>query len=144
VIAGATATGIVIHQQESPRATQALVDDDYRRAGFPDAAVVQRFVADLQRGLRDADPDKLARQVRFPMRVNSSQGTLYVPDAARFVAQYDSLFRPEVVGVILKSPNRRLFCDDRGVMVGDGTLWIAPEAAGGKPRPKIIALNLPY
>ncbi len=120
-----------------------LVDDDYRIAGFPDARVVRGFVADFQQGLGADHRLEVTRLVKFPLRVNSPRGTEFIPDKEVLLARYDAVFSPQVIGSVLKSPNHRLFCSVHGVMVGDGTVWIAPAGGTRHPQPYIIALNLP-
>lgn len=144
LLAGASGTALVSRQWAEPHQTLATIDDDYTIAGFPDARVVRDFVADLQQHVRRGEARQVAGLTQFPIRINSTSGSEYIPDADTLVARYEDLFRSDVVGVILKSPNRRLYCDHRGVMIGDGTLWIAAEGESTRPTPRIIAVNLPY
>jgi RNA polymerase sigma factor (sigma-70 family) len=128
--------------QRSPVVTRA-VDDDYRPAGFPDAEVVRDFVAQLQQELGAGNRQAIAGMIRFPLRVNLPHRSEFIPDGAALANRFDTVFRPEVVVLIRKSPNRGLFCDATGVMVGDGTVWIAPVGNPAQPLPRIVAMNLP-
>ncbi len=140
-----SAGGITImrHAANGRSQTAAVIDDNYRPAGFPDARTVQGFVAALQQRLAANERADVARMMLYPLRVNSPEGTLYVQDQEDLLGRYEAVFRPTVIGNILKSPNRRLFCNRQGVMVGNGTVWIAPETPSETAVPRVIALNLP-
>lgn len=142
--AALTGAGISLLTPLAPAPTVLLTPtDDYRRAGFPDAAVVTRHVAELQGALAADRRDRVAALARYPFRVHFRRGSELIADPDEFVSRFDELFPAPVIGVILKSPNYRLFCTEEGVMVGDGTVWIGAEGDPARPQPRLIALNLP-
>ena len=141
---GATAItlGYNQFQPEKPPTTAAVpipLQDDYRLAGFPDARVVHHFIAELQERAQKGDRASIAKMVRFPLPVHSRQGTLTLENEADLIARFDGIFGPAVVNIVLKCPRSGLYCDARGVMIGSGEVWLAPE----ETEPRIIALNLP-
>lgn len=127
------------HDVTKARSGQIQVADNYRPAGFDDAIVVHQFIERLQEQVRTGDPAAIAAMVKYPLRVNSKGETRVIQNAAEFLASFGQTFRPEVVSMILKCPRTGLYCDVRGVMIGTGEVWLAPEDR----EPRIIAVNLP-
>jgi len=113
--------------------------DNYRPAGFEDAQIVHDFISDLQTLALKGDREAIARKVRFPLQVNGSGHKRLVATEMEFLEAFDSTFAPSIVRMILKCPRSGLYCDNRGVMIGTGEVWLAPEDR----QPRIIALNLP-
>lgn len=141
---GATAItlGYNQFQPEKPGTTAAIqipLQDDYRLAGFADARVVHHFIAELQERAQKGDRASIAKMVRFPLPVHSREGTLTLENEADLIARFDGIFGPAIVNIVLKCPRSGLYCDARGVMIGSGEVWLAPE----ETEPRIIALNLP-
>ena len=125
-------------------AAGAFAEGDYRLAGFPDPAPVNRLVATVQSALRANQAAPILPLVQYPLRVNLTAGNQarYVATPEALGADFTNLFTGTVTRLLLKSPARRLYADPRGVMVGDGTLWIGPTGDPRQPTPKIIAINL--
>lgn len=113
--------------------------DDYWRAGFEDATVVHAFIADLQVQAEKGNRDAIARMVRFPLQVNTREGRFSFQNVPELMAHFDAVFQPTVLNMVLKCPRSGLYCDNRGVMIGSGEVWLAPEGR----EPRIIALNVP-
>jgi RNA polymerase sigma factor (sigma-70 family) len=127
----------------SPNSAAVHLQDDYRPAGFPDANRVNAFVQVLQQGTSKADKDSLAHLVRYPLRVNRSGAVVEVGSPEEFAQKFEDLFGGRVSKIILKSPSHGLYCDNRGIMIGAGELWLGPDEPGSlNPAPKIVAINL--
>lgn len=118
---------------------QVRTGDNYRPAGFDDAQVVHDFISDLQTLALKGDREAIARKVRFPLQVNSAGQKRLVANEMEFLESYDTTFAPSIIRMVLKCPRTGLYCDNRGVMIGTGEVWLAPEDR----QPRIIALNLP-
>jgi RNA polymerase sigma factor (sigma-70 family) len=117
--------------------------DDYRPAGFPDANKVHNFVRDLQKATGSEDKESLAALVRYPLPVNRHDGTVLIQNATEFSAKFEDLFAGRPSKVILKCPPNGLYCDNRGIMIGAGEIWLGPDRTDATdPQPRIIALNL--
>jgi RNA polymerase sigma factor (sigma-70 family) len=116
---------------------------EYRPAGFPDSEPVHRFMGALQQHLLAGEQAAVGRLIHYPLRVNASGATRWIPDEATLRAEFDRTFTPEVIRMVLKCPLTGLYCDNRGVMVGGGELWLAPaDPASGSLEPRIFAINL--
>lgn len=141
---GATAISVGVHHygtapHDSLAHAGQATQDDYRRAGFEDPKVVHAFIADLQAQAEKGNRDAIARMVHFPLQVNTREGRITLGNVAELLAQFDTVFRPGVLNMVLKCPRTGLYCDNRGVMIGSGEVWLAPEGR----EPRIIALNVP-
>ncbi|MBX3731097.1 MAG: sigma-70 family RNA polymerase sigma factor [Verrucomicrobiae bacterium] len=120
---------------------EVLADGDYRAAGFPDPRVVHRFIRDLQRDLRAGDRERVARSIRYPLAVRGRGLDGVVAGEAAVLDAFERLFTESVAGEILKCPAQRLHCTADGVMIGSGSIWIAPAPESGHPQ--IALVNLP-
>lgn len=122
-------------------APKVTAEGDYRVAGFPDPLVVHRFIRNLQRELRAGERETVASWVRYPLRVQGRGTESRVESPAAVLAMFERVFTESVAGEILKCPAQRLHCTAEGVMIGGGSVWIAPEPKTGEPR--ITLVNLP-
>jgi len=122
-------------------AAEVLSDGDYRVAGFPDARVVHGFIRDLQRDLRNGDREQVARRLRYPLTVHGRGFDQPVAGETAVLAAFERVFTESVAGEILKCPAQRLHCTEEGVMIGGGSIWIAPDPGTGHPQ--IALVNLP-
>ena len=116
-------------------------DGDYRVAGFSDPRVVHQFIRDLQRELRTGEREAVARLARYPLKVNGRGTVSALEGPSTVLASFERVFTESVAGEILKCPAQRLHCTSEGVMIGGGSVWIAPEPGTGEPR--ITLVNLP-
>lgn len=118
-----------------------LADGDYRVAGFRDARVVHGFIRDLQERLRAGERGAVARAIRYPLSVTGRAFPAPIAGEAAVLAAFERIFTESVAGEILKCPAQQLHCTPQGVMIGGGSVWIAPDTATGEPR--IAVINLP-
>lgn len=118
-----------------------MVDGDYRVAGFSDPRVVHQFIRNLQQELRAGERDAVAGYVRYPLPVNGSGFSGTIPGPTAMLTSFERVFTESVAGEILKCPAQRLHCTADGVMIGGGSVWVAPEPGTGQPR--IVLINLP-
>lgn len=122
-------------------ATAVVADGDYRAAGFDDPRVVHQFIRNLQRELRSGQREAVAGAIRYPLRVNGAAGQGSISGPSALLASFERVFTESVAGEILKCPAQRLHCTPDGVMIGGGSVWVAPEPGTGEPR--IALVNLP-
>jgi RNA polymerase sigma factor (sigma-70 family) len=136
-------TGITVRALQSrPPVFRPGTTGDYRIAGFPDPAPVNRFVAELQTELVADERLRLAAKMHYPLHVNTRQGSTLIGDPKDFAASYEALFPPERIALLLKSPRESLQVEARGVYIEAGVLWIAPDGDPTKPVPKVFTINL--
>lgn len=129
----------------------AQAQDNYLPAGFPDAEAVHSFIQTLQSQMLQKDRAGVVAQVRYPLRVNSRSGSITIQTPAQLQASFDKVFTAQVVRALLKCPRSGLYCNEKGVMIGSGEIWLAPRKSSqgsttetyGTVQPEIIAVNLP-
>lgn len=123
------------------QARTVLADGDYRAAGFADPRVVHGFIRELQRQIREGEREAVVRQIRYPLPVTGRGFTGSLAGPAGLLGAFEQVFTASVAGEILKCPAQSLHCTAQGVMIGGGSVWIAPDPATGEPR--IALVNLP-
>lgn len=147
VAAAGTVAGVLLTQMPGDGGgaggARQVALDDYRVAGFPDAARVHAVIRELQSAAARGDAKAVAARVRFPLRLNSAVGVTVIPDASAFVADFELIFPPEIRAALAKCPRSALFSSPQGVMIGSGDLWIAPTAPDNA-EPRIAAINLKF
>lgn len=127
--------------RDSAGRTAAVMREDYRVAGFPDARKVHAVIEELQEAIARGDTRTVAARVRYPLRVNTSEGARLVPDAAALLADFERIFPLEIRAALAKCPRSALFSSPEGVMVGSGDVWLAP-ATPENPEPRLAVINL--
>jgi RNA polymerase sigma factor (sigma-70 family) len=135
-----------IPTQRSPASPQtvAAATDDYSVAGFPDAQAVHDWILRLQQALITGEVDQVTHSLAYPLRVNRTGATDWVDSPTEARRRFHQLFSPDVVQAILKSPRQQLYCETRGVMLGTGEIWLAPQlSADGSVVPVVIVINVP-
>lgn len=139
LLGGAGWLGREVVERWQARAVRA--DGDYRAAGFADPRVVHGFIRELQRQIRDGEREAVVRWIRYPLPVSGRGFAAPLASPAAVLGAFERVFTASVAGEILKCPAERLHCTAQGVMIGGGSVWIAPDPATGEPR--IALVNLP-
>ena len=99
-------------------------------AGITRVHALKIFIKDLQYLVANDNREEVSRLIRYPL--NST-----IKTQADFSADYHKIITPKVKDALTKANLRQLFRNYKGVMIGDGEIWIAQE---GKDF-KIIAIN---
>ena len=117
--------------------------DRYAIAGLRDSAVVE-LVAQLQVSLRAGDSIRVSEYVRYPLRVNSSNGATHVRSASELLARYRNFFAPDLIESVLAADPSELYANYAEVWIGDLRVAGVCESARALwcTTPKVVALNL--
>lgn len=117
---------------------------DLAVTGASDSSGFLQFDAALRAALAKHDTAAFAKLADFPLRVNDANGRHETfKDATALQKRLDGASLQALEKAVAASPVSRLFCNDNGVMYGDGAIW-ANLAGVGKAQPfRITALNLP-
>lgn len=117
---------------------------DLAVVGASDTAAFLHFDIALRAAVTRHDAAALARLVDFPVRVNYPGGRhVTANDAAALQQRLDGPALQALDTAVMARPAGGLFCNDNGVMYGDGALWVN-LAGHGKPQAfRITAINLP-
>ncbi len=99
-------------------------------AGITRVHELKIFVKDLQYLVANDNKEQVSKLIRYPL--NST-----IKTEADFLADYNNIITPKVKDALAKANLRQLFRNYKGVMIGNGEIWIVQE---GKDF-KIIAIN---
>lgn len=108
-------------------------------------AELERFVRNLKAALRNEDHEWVARQVSYPLRVNSSsQRSQMIKNKAQLIASFSKVFSPALRSRLGQDCSCHLFHNYQGAMLAEGMLWIGDMAQDGQKGPvfRIFSVNL--
>lgn len=99
-------------------------------AGITRVHELKIFVKDLQYLAANDNKEQISKLIRYPL--NST-----IKTEADFLEGYDKMITPKVKSALAKANLRQLFRNYKGVMIGNGEIWIVQEEKDFK----IIAIN---
>lgn len=94
-------------------------------------ALVRRFLT----GVTTANKAMAASAVSYPLRVNSSRGTIFVRNAAELKQRWSQIFSPAYVAMLRRSISHKMFVRRGMASVSTGGAWFDAKGA--------VALNTP-
>ncbi len=107
-------------------------------AGFDSAKQFTGYFANLKRAVAKGNLDAVAKRVSYPLAVNQANGKRRsILNEKQFLKEYNSIMTSKVRNALASQNVNDVFVNYRGVMIGDGELWIG--VVGGKPG--IYAVN---
>ncbi len=107
--------------------------------GANEAKTFLAFDRELRSALSKQDAGMMALLVRNPLRINDDRGSYYVEDAASLQGRFHDIFPPAVRQAVLNERPEAIECSYRGIMYGDGVVWVNPTNKGYL----IWTINLP-
>ena len=99
-------------------------------AGITRVYALKIFIKDLQYMVANDNKEEISKLIRYPL--NST-----IKTKSDFLADYNKIITPKIKAALAKANLKQLFRNYKGVMIGNGEVWIAQE---GKDF-KIIAIN---
>ncbi|MFP3392567.1 hypothetical protein [Brevibacillus sp. SIMBA_040] len=96
----------------------------YEVAGITNPAAFEAFFGQLQQAVKRGDKNKVAKHVKYPLRVNKEGASRFVHDEEQFLTEYDQIMTGNVRQALLQQNVTNTFVNAQGVMVGDGELWL--------------------
>ncbi|GGJ03284.1 hypothetical protein [Paenibacillus hunanensis] len=107
-------------------------------AGFDSAKQFTGYFTNLKRAVANGNRDAVAKRVSYPLAVNQADGKRRsILNEKQFLKEYNSIMTSKVRNALANQNVNDVFINYRGVMVGNGELWIG--VVGGKPG--IYAVN---
>lgn len=100
------------------------------------AAKAKAFLLELQHAVKQDDRKKVASMVRYPLTVPAGKRRT-IRTRAQFVSGYAGIITEAVRQSVLNQDPECLFGNDRGAMIGRGSVWFDQRPAGFG----IIAVN---
>jgi len=96
----------------------------YEVAGITNPVAFEAFFGQLQKAVKRGDKNEVAKNVKYPLRVNKEGASRFVHNEKQFLTEYDLIMTGKVRQALLQQSVTNTFVNDQGVMVGDGELWL--------------------
>lgn len=90
-----------------------------------DVADYRQVFERLQQGVKAGDKQAVAALVAYPLEVRINGKTRTIADAQAFVENWDKIITPDIAKVIKNQKFADLFVNQKGVMFGDGQVWLS-------------------
>jgi hypothetical protein len=111
---------------DMPYAGAPCTGDGGIKASSDQIAVFSRFDSALRSAVKRNDVRALAFLVNFPLKVNTSKGTLLIPDARSLGGHYAEIFSPQVRSQVLATDPGDYICRyDEGLGYKAGVIWVS-------------------
>lgn len=124
-------------------ATKLGASCDLTVLGVDDDSGFLHFDNALREALEAQDAAAVAALASFPLRLNLGDGShATLRDTAAFRQRGASLLPPLRRAVDATQPGE-VFCNDNGVMYGNGEIWANPVGSGSEAPFRITTINLP-
>ncbi|RJX40987.1 hypothetical protein D3P09_02930 [Paenibacillus pinisoli] len=121
-------------------APAALSDskNPYYVAGIDDPKEFTTYFAQLQKAVKENKPEDAAKLIAYPMNWNQDNKQVVIHNKDEFIQNYDRIFTARVRDQLLAQAEDKVFVNWKGIMAGEGDLWI------GKQNNKlgVIAVNI--
>lgn len=110
----------------------------YYVAGIDDPKEFTAYFAQLQKAVKDNKPEDVAKLIAYPMNWNQDNKQAVIHNKDELIKNYDRIFTDSVQDQLLAQVADKVFVNWKGIMVGEGDLWI------GKQNNKlgVIAVNI--
>jgi len=114
-----------------------LPDNLFAVAGIKDPTAFTSYFEKLQKNVAKNNKTAVADSISFPLRVNHNGKSVMIKTKKEFIAKYDKIMTAQVKKKLLAQKVDKLFVNWKGVMVGDGEVWLGQT----KDQLSIIAIN---
>jgi hypothetical protein len=102
----------------------------YEVAGITDPEKFNEIFRNVQDLAAKDDKQGLAEYVLYPMLLNKDGKNEKIADQKAFIANYDLIFTIHVKATLQHQKIEKLFVNYKGVMVGDGEVWLGVTDKG--------------
>jgi hypothetical protein len=89
-----------------------------------DHAIYETAIEAFQQAVRDGRKADVAAFIRYPIRVEIDGRKRTIRSSRAFVRDYDEIMTPDIVAAVKSQKYADLFVNDRGIMFGDGEVWV--------------------
>jgi len=90
-----------------------------------DADDYRKVFSQLQQGVRTGDKQAVAKLVAYPLDVKIDGKPRTIRNAQAFIQSWDGIITPDIARVIRDQKFSDLFVNQKGVMFGDGQVWLS-------------------
>lgn len=117
---------------------------DLTIVGTTDKETFVRFHNELRTAIARRDIAATALLVRFPLRINFSDGsTISLDNVKALQTRFAEVFPSSVRTVIINQKLNDIICGYEGIMYGRGHVWIEAVDTRGKGRYRVSTINVP-
>ena len=109
-------------------------------------AQLSKFLRNLQGAVKGGSAVRVAEWISFPLRVNVEGSPRRLIGTTLFLAEYASVFPPDVRTAVMNQKFKDITRDAKGALLANGSVWIAgicDDLECTTPTPKLVAINLP-
>ncbi|BBI33604.1 hypothetical protein [Cohnella abietis] len=114
-----------------------IINNPYDAAGISSAVEFEHFLSKLQKEVSKGNKSEVANSITYPLKVNNKGKSLEIKSKKDFIAKYDKIMTANVKKKLLAQKADKVFVNWKGVMIGDGVLWIGQT----KEHIGVFALN---
>lgn len=103
------------------------------------------FFDRLQQAVAAGDKNAVADMIAYPIAVHRAGKDTTLRSKRDFIANYPSIFTPQLVDIVARQKYATLFVRDEGAMIGNGEIWfsgVCRDNACKQSDVKITAFNL--
>lgn len=129
---------ILLHFTATPNAP-VQNNGRYLEAGIEDDHQFERWFKKFQEFVGHENRDKIGDLIYYPVDVRINHKEVRIKNKREFLYRYSEMFTKEVKDIIKNQTIRGLNVSDKGVMVGNGEVWI--NVIENKPGFWITAIN---
>lgn len=126
------------HAVTTAPATASDSKNPYYVAGIDNPKEFTAYFAQLQKAVKDNNPEDVAKLIAYPMNWNQDNKQAVIHNKDEFIKNYEHIFTARVRDQVLAQAADKVFVNWKGIMAGEGDLWI------GKQNNKlgVIAVNI--
>ncbi|KWX72629.1 hypothetical protein AMQ84_25540 [Paenibacillus riograndensis] len=101
-----------------------ILNNPYDVAGINDPIVFEHNFSLLQKNVKEGKKSEVANLMVYPLKVNHNGKTMQIKTKKDFIAKYDKIINAKVKKALLAQKVDKVFVNWKGVMIGNGELWI--------------------
>jgi hypothetical protein len=106
------------------------IEDSYRSLNFDPEEAYYGYRR-VKAAFRSGDIHLLARVVHYPLSV-TQKSKRAIRNRDQLVTARETIMSPQLREIVAQSSFETVFVRDKGMMLGDGALWITPDKTGFK------------
>lgn len=101
-----------------------VTNNPYEVAGIKNPIVFEHNFSLLQKNVKEGKKTEAANLMVYPLKVNHNGKTMQIKTKKDFIAKYDKIITAKVKQALLAQKVDKVFVNWKGVMVGNGELWM--------------------
>ncbi|MHA6529310.1 hypothetical protein [Paenibacillus sp. BAC0078] len=104
--------------------TVNVINNPYEVAGIKNPIVFEHNFSLLQKVVKEGKKSEVANLMVYPLKVNNKGKTIEIKTKKDFIAKYDKIMTAKIKKALLAQKVDKVFVNSKGVMIGNGELWI--------------------